>query len=77
MTVSRLTLRRVFRSDHLRCGAATAVKASGQGLDFDSDEELEAALRRELVEIARLNGVSEPEALRDILLSNVATSASR
>jgi hypothetical protein len=57
--------------------AMTAVKASGQGLDFDSDEELEAALRRELVEIARLNGVSEPEALRDILLSNVATSASR
>jgi hypothetical protein len=32
--------------------------------DFDSDEGLEAILRCELMEIARSNGVSDPEALR-------------
>jgi len=37
----------------------------------DSDEELEAALRRELIEIARFNGVSDPETLRDILLASL------
>ena len=45
-----------------------AIKASGQSFDFESDEELEAALHRELTEIARFNGVSDPETLRDILL---------
>jgi hypothetical protein len=33
---------------------------------ISADEELEAALRRELIEIARFNGVSDPETLRDI-----------
>ena len=32
------------------------IKASGQSFDFESDEALEAALRRELIEIARFNG---------------------
>jgi hypothetical protein len=36
--------------------AMAAIKASGQSLDFDSDEDLEAALRHELIEIAHLNG---------------------
>jgi hypothetical protein len=36
-----------------------AIKSIGQNFDAESDEELEAALRRELIEIARLNGVSE------------------
>jgi hypothetical protein len=45
-------------------------------LDFDSDEDLEAALRRELIEIARLNGLTEPEVLRDILLDNSSRSTS-
>ena len=35
---------------------------------LDSDEALEASLRRELVEIARCNGVTDPDTLRDILL---------
>lgn len=49
-----------------------AIKAGDWSFDFDSDdEELEAALRRELVEIARFNGVSEPETLRDILLATM------
>jgi hypothetical protein len=40
--------------------------------ELDSDEELEANLRRELLEIALLNGVTDPETLRDILLSTLA-----
>jgi hypothetical protein len=48
-----------------------AIKASGQNFDAESDEELEAALRRELIEIARFNGVSDPEALKDILLASM------
>jgi hypothetical protein len=48
-----------------------AIKASGQSFDFESDEALEAALRRELIEIARFNGVSDPETLQDILLATM------
>ena len=51
--------------------AWTAIKESGRSVDFESDEELEAALRRELIEMARFNGVSDPEILRDILLTTV------
>ncbi len=39
--------------------------------DFDSDEGLEAILRRELIEIACFNGVSDPETLREILLTRL------
>jgi hypothetical protein len=46
-----------------------AIKVSGSPSGFESDEELEAALRRELIEIARFNGVSDPQTLRDILLA--------
>jgi hypothetical protein len=38
---------------------------------LDSDEELEANLRRELIEIALTNGVSDVEMLRDILLNTL------
>ena len=48
-----------------------AIKASGQSFDFESDEELEAALHRELIEIARFNGATDPETLRDILLATM------
>ena len=44
------------------------IKGTDQHFDAESDEELEAALRRELIEIARLNGVSDPETLKDVLL---------
>ena len=50
-----------------------AIKTSGQYFDFESDEALEAALRRELIEIARFNDVSDPETLRDILLANMTS----
>jgi hypothetical protein len=49
--------------------AWSAVKDSNSPLDFDSDEGLETILRRELIAIACVNGVSDPETLRDILLS--------
>ena len=54
--------------------AALAIKKSDQHFDAESDEELEAALRRELIEIARLNGVSDPETLKDILLASMPPS---
>ena len=46
--------------------ALAAVKESDAPID--SDEGLEAALRRELIEVA---GVSDPETLRDILLARL------
>jgi hypothetical protein len=49
----------------------SAVKDSDCSLHFASDEGLEAILRRELIEIACFNGVSDPESLRDILLSRL------
>jgi hypothetical protein len=51
-----------------------AIKQSSQRFDTETDEELEAALRRELIEIARVNGVSDPETLKDILLTSVLRS---
>ena len=38
-----------------------AIKGSHQHFDADSDEALEAEVRRELVEIARLNGSRDVE----------------
>ena len=53
------------------------IKGSHQLFDADSDEELEAEVRRELVEIARINGVSDPETLKGILLASMPASAPR
>ena len=41
------------------------------GGHLDSDEELEAALRLELIDIARGSGVSDPVVLKDILLATM------
>jgi hypothetical protein len=50
----------------------TAVKGNYVlSRQLDSDEELEANLRRELIEIALANGVSDAEMLRDILLTTL------
>jgi hypothetical protein len=51
--------------------AWSAVKGHDLSVDFDSDESLEAILRRELIEVACFNGVSDPESLRDILLTRL------
>jgi hypothetical protein len=50
-------------------GAWLAVKENNLlAAELDSDEELEATLRRELIEIALSNGVRDAEMLRDALL---------
>ena len=49
--------------------AWVAVKENDSLVDLDSDEALEANLRRELIDIARFNGVSDAEVLRDVLLA--------
>jgi hypothetical protein len=56
-------LERAFES------AWVAVKQNDSLADLDSDEELEANLRRELSEIVRSYGVSDAETLRDIILA--------
>ena len=54
-----------------------AIKEGHQHFDADSDEELEAEVRRELVEIARINGVTDPETLKDILLASMPASGAK
>ena len=54
--------------------AWSAVKGHDLPIDFESDEGLEAILRRELIEIACFNGVSDPESLRDILLTRLPSN---
>jgi hypothetical protein len=54
--------------------ALAALKGDAAGTDLDSDEALEATLRRELIEIARFNGVNDPETLRDVLLAALPKS---
>jgi hypothetical protein len=51
-----------------------AVKEGIHWLHFDSDESLEAILRRELIEIACFDGVSDPETLRDIVLTRLPSA---
>jgi hypothetical protein len=55
--------------------AKAAVQNNDPRLDFDSDEELEAALRRELIEIACSKAVSDPETLLDLLLARLCGEA--
>ena len=50
-------------------GAWVAVKENDSLNDLDSDEALEATLLRELIEIVCSNGVSDAEALRDVVLA--------
>jgi hypothetical protein len=39
-------------------------------LDLESDEELESALRRELEEMVRSSGISDPEGVLDVLVAD-------
>jgi len=48
-----------------------AIVGTDRPEGFDSDEGLEAILRRELIEIAYFNGVSDPETLLDMVLSRL------
>ncbi len=45
------------------------LKQNSSQVDLDSDEQLEAELRRELIEIAHSYGASGAEILRDVLLA--------
>jgi len=51
--------------------AKAAVQNNDPRLDFENDEELEAALRRELIEIACSTAVSDPERLLDLVLARL------
>jgi hypothetical protein len=53
----------------------SALKDSNSPVDFHSNEGLETILRRELIEIACFNGVSDPETLRDVLLARLSQAA--
>jgi hypothetical protein len=46
-------------------------KLDALDLEFDSDQGLEAILRRELIEIVFSNGLSDPELLR-LVLTNLS-----
>ena len=48
-----------------------ALSMINPGGHLDSDEELEAALRLELIDIALVSGISDPGALKDILLATM------
>jgi hypothetical protein len=63
-----LDLEIVERAFH---GVVDAVSTEGP-CDLDSDEALEAALRRELVGMIRSSGVSNPEALLNILVADLS-----
>jgi hypothetical protein len=60
------------------CGALLPFWTHGTfppRLDFDSDEELEAALRRELIEIVCSKAVGDPETLLDLVLARLCGEA--
>jgi hypothetical protein len=52
--------------------AELAAANGNPSIEFDSDEGLEVILRRELLEIACFNGVSDPETLRELVFTNLA-----
>jgi hypothetical protein len=43
-----------------------AIRGQASSVDLETDKELGAALRDELVELARFSDLSDPEALREI-----------
>lgn len=52
---------------------ATLAEVRGDGfpVEVDSVEGLEVNLRRELIDIVRFTGVSDPETLKDLLLARL------
>ena len=53
-------------------GVSDAIKAGPTPSDLESDEELELALRGELAEMVRASGVSDADALLDILIEGMS-----
>jgi hypothetical protein len=54
--------------------ALAAAKDRNLSSDFDSDDGLEAILRRELIEIACCEGVSDPEILGSAVMDRTVSS---
>ena len=46
------------------------IKSGLEAAELESDEELERALRRELAEMIRASGESDPDALLDMLMKD-------
>ena len=46
------------------------IKSGLEAAELESDEELELALRRELAEMIRASGESDPDALLDMLMKD-------
>ena len=46
------------------------IKSNSDVAELESDEERELALRRELAEMIRANGLSDPDALLDMLMES-------
>jgi hypothetical protein len=51
--------------------AALATVKSDLSVEFGKNKDLEALLRRELIEIACVTGVSDPEKLQELLLARL------
>ena len=48
------------------------IKSGLEAAELESDEELERALRRELAEMIRASGESDPDALLDMLMEGTS-----
>jgi hypothetical protein len=48
------------------------IKSGLESAELESDEELELALRRELAEMIRASGESDPDALLDMLMEGTS-----
>lgn len=49
-------------------GLSETPDADGLSIELDSDDGLEVALRRELAEMVRAHGISDPDALLDMVI---------
>ena len=47
------------------------IKSGSDSAGLESDQELELALRRELAEMIRANGISEPDGLLNMLMESM------
>ena len=57
-------------------GVSDTIKTGCDLVELESDEDLERALRRELAEMVRVNGVSDPDVLLDMVIEGMGESGS-
>lgn len=58
-------------------GLSDTIEADRSSVELDSDEGLEIALRRELAEMIRAHGVSDPDVLLDMVIESASESDGR